>query len=79
MAGVEGRTIEVEGPATLEGAMIALARRLRSAGAEALLSGEGVHPSVLVVVDGVARPARDRGFPLTGKERIELLLPIAGG
>lgn len=79
LAGVDGNIIEVDAPSTLEGAVSVLATRLRTLGADALLDDDGLHSSVLVVVDGVALPPRGRARTLTGEERIELLLPIAGG
>ena len=78
MSGLDRRVVEVNGAATLGEALSSLASRLTAVGASALLQNGQLHPSILVVVAGEARP-HDRDLPLAGGETIDLLLPIAGG
>ncbi len=79
MAGFRDTTLEVDPGKTLDEALSTLVDRFASVGAHELIEDGKLHPSILVVVDGAARPTGHNDLKLTGNESIDLLLPIAGG
>ena len=79
LAGFRSTVVELQNGDTLGDALSNLVRRFSSVGANQLLENGMLHPSILVVVDGSARPKDQNALTLNGEESIDLLLPIAGG
>ncbi len=79
LAGFRTTMIDLTHGNTLGDVIADLIHRFDSAGAVQLLENGELHPSILVVVDGAARPAEQNALALQGHESIDLLLPIAGG
>lgn len=77
LAGFRDRAIEVTGGDTLTDALHALEDEMDRGGDTLLTSGK-LHPSILVVLDGLAQ-RREENVRLQGGETIRLMLPVAGG
>ncbi len=69
--------VDVDGGITVNEALAALIARLPRDRSGHIMREGRLHPSVLVVVDGVV--CHDRDVPVNGTTTIRLMLPVAGG
>jgi molybdopterin converting factor small subunit len=79
LTGFPERTMQIQEGRTLDDALQELERTLAEGPGAGLAPGGRLHPSILVVLDGVACTSGDRTLPLRGGETIRLMLPVAGG
>jgi hypothetical protein len=78
LAGFRRRDVDLPLGAGLADALARLRGELLRNGGTALVANGGLHPSVLVVLDGTACPP-GANPPLADGSLVQLLLPIAGG
>ena len=78
LAGLAEPSLELDTPSSLPEALRALIARIGDAAAP-LAPGGSLHPSILVVVDGLAHPPAHRDVTLRPGQTVRLMLPVAGG
>lgn len=78
LAGFRRRDVDLPAGAALADAVACLRGELLRNGGAVLVANGGLHPSVLVVVDGSTCPP-GANPPLADGSLVELLLPVAGG
>jgi len=78
MAGLPHRELEVPCASSLDELLGHVEATFSNGAGQLLLADGRLHPSVLVIVDDRPVPHGENS-PLSGTERIQLLLPVAGG